>query len=217
MPRRSPGLSSSSSACAGAGTGSMRPGRGPSGSPLATRGTRCWASARTGTCPPLNEGRGINPGDTPSLAATDDTAAAWPRRSTKAGASTPATHGRWRQATTGWTSLNEGRGINPGDTSRQNWTPPALRVAQRRPGHQPRRHPEVAPNQRPGGTPAQRRPGHQPRRHPTRACCNWPTPWSLNEGRGINPGDTNWRNTDVSGTKNAQRRPGHQPRRHDAD
>ncbi len=49
MPRPSPGLSSRSWACAGAGTGSMRPGRGPSGSPLATRGTRCWASARTGT------------------------------------------------------------------------------------------------------------------------------------------------------------------------
>ena len=47
--RRSPGLSSRSWACAGAGTGSTRPGRGPSGSPPATRGTRCWACARTGT------------------------------------------------------------------------------------------------------------------------------------------------------------------------
>ena len=47
--RRSPGLSSSSWACAGAGTGPMRPGRGPSASPPVTRGTRCWACARTGT------------------------------------------------------------------------------------------------------------------------------------------------------------------------
>ena len=36
-------------ACAGAGTGPMRPRCGPSGSPAATRGTRCWACARTGT------------------------------------------------------------------------------------------------------------------------------------------------------------------------
>ena len=49
MPRPSPGLSSRNWACAGAGTGSTSQGRGPSGSPPGTRGTRCWACARTGT------------------------------------------------------------------------------------------------------------------------------------------------------------------------
>ena len=45
----SPGLSSRNWACAGAGTGSTIQGRGPSGSPPGTRGTRYWACARTGT------------------------------------------------------------------------------------------------------------------------------------------------------------------------
>ncbi len=39
-------------------------------------------------------------------------------------------------------------------------------------------------------------------------------PGALNEGQGINPGDTSRLNPGVSVTVTAQRRPGHQPRRH---
>ena len=67
------------------------------------------------------------------------------------------------------TALNEGRGVNPGDTSlavdSQGRT--VSLTAQRRPGSKPRRHqakPEVRSRLR--------------------------TPYALNEGRGVNPGDT---------------------------
>ena len=44
-----------------------------------------------------------------------------------------------------WSTLNEGRGMNPGDT-RKISTLLTVRIpyAQRRPGHEPRRHPEPA-------------------------------------------------------------------------
>ena len=61
----------------------------------------------------LNEGRGMNPGDTSGPS---------PRRS----ASAP---------------LNEGRGMNPGDTRPSKYTGAPFFSAQRRPGHEPRRHP----------------------------------------------------------------------------
>ena len=86
----------------------------------------------------LNEGRGINPGDTSVARAVPPV----------------------------WSPLNEGRGINPGDTVRQCPVLTSPPSAQRRPGHQPRRHPD----HRAGGGGAA-----------------W---WPLNEGRGINPGDT---------------------------
>ena len=116
----------------------------------------------------LNEGRGINPGDT---AGVRFGAAGRRSRSTKAGASTPATptfdirlrgdqlfHGtlnegrginpgdtrvdRWRISHALACPLNEGRGINPGDTTRRISVGafPIAHCAQRRPGHQPRRH-----------------------------------------------------------------------------
>ena len=120
-------------------------------------------------------------------------------------------------------------------------------IAQRRPGHQPRRHRE--PGEDPlcrlarrrstkagtsaPATPAsstrrmvygarssaQRRPGHQPRRHRLADGVRYDSTRTLNEGRDISPGDTF---TSTSGPPEgresfrrvAQRRPGHQPRRH---
>ena len=67
-----------------------------------------------------------------------------PRRSTKAGASTPATRADGRSCWPGSSThtLNEGRGLNPGDTSRYGAQRAATTsaLAQRRPGPQPRRH-----------------------------------------------------------------------------
>ena len=94
----------------------------------------------------LNEGRGVNPGDT---------------RTTRPGR---------RSAR----PLNEGRGVNPGDTHARRMGPAAnvgrstkvaeVNPAQRRPGREPRRHRETAPVT-PSASRAQRRPGREPRRH----------------------------------------------------
>ena len=135
------------------------------------------------------------------------------KRSTKAGESTPATPRRVRRRTGRDCTLNEGRGINPGDTWTRSMFSRICRSAQRRPGNQPRRH-VLEGLQHPHVQAAQRRPGNQPRRHKrwatdsmywskrsTKAGESTPAtpattgpPWSgepsLNEGRGINPGDT---------------------------
>ena len=86
-------------------------------------------------------------------------------------------------------TLNEGRGVSPGDTWIANTMPCTGSDAQRRPGREPRRH---QPNAR------------QPRLLDD----------SLNEGRGASPGDTaaDWPGPSSSG--HAQRRPGREPRRH---
>ena len=92
------------------------------------------------TCPrlsSLNEGRGVNPGDTPCAARA-------PRR---------------------WTPLNEGRGVNPGDTSEIAVRSETGRLAQRRPGREPRRHSRSIVRWLSPGAAAQRRPGREPRRH----------------------------------------------------
>ena len=62
---------------------------------------------------------------------------------------------------------------------------------------------------------AQRRPGHQPRRH---VAFGGPGDRvsALNEGRGISPGDTRPGWPSAGSVDSAQRRPGHQPRRHAA-
>ena len=109
---------------------------------------------------PLNEGRGTHPGDTPDLL-TERAAEA---------------------------ALNEGRGTHPGDTCSGHDRFVRLNVAQRRPGHAPRRHKTDAEIDAIVGA-AQRRPGHAPRRH------------------AIDQDDT------LRGFL-AQRRPGHAPRRH---
>ena len=163
---------------------------------------------------PLNEGRGINPGDTgQNLCAV---AAHIDARSTKAGASTPATR-RCRAP-----------------------CPPSMRDAQRRPGHQPRRH-----TRRPCGSRPESRSALNEGRgiNPGDTATGGggaPTDLAtLNEGRGINPGDTDGGEIGLSALQGrstkagastpathlicvwfawpnsrAQRRPGHQPRRH---
>ena len=60
----------------------------------------------------LNEGRGVNPGDT----------------------ARPAPRNALRSA------LNEGRGVNPGDTPKDAMMSSSRDRAQRRPGREPRRH-----------------------------------------------------------------------------
>ncbi len=206
-------------------------------------------------------------------------------RSTKAGASTPATLAANSEYEQYRTSLNEGRGLDPGNTRRRGrgpggggalnegrgldpgntgLPPPPLNVdtsAQRRPGPRPRQHrplslafalplcaqrrPGPRPRQhlalpvplaawadaqrRPGPRPrqhvvsssvitmgltAQRRPGPRPRQHgsivprfaavdraqrrpgprPRQHWCSWwcscRSPRTLNEGRGLDPGNT---------------------------
>ena len=85
--------------------------------------------------------------------------------------------------------LNEGRGMNPGDTTRCQ--PAAFRdsTAQRRPGDEPRRHFDVEKIVPLRGF-AQRRPGDEPRRHVLRTLAQDQGARALNEGRGMNPGDT---------------------------
>ena len=89
------------------------------------------------------------------------------RRSTKAGASTPATH----------------------DADDTDVVP--SEAAQRRPGHQPRRHLAILPMGRHVTPPTLNEGrGINPGDTSIRAC--WERAWTaaLNEGRGINPGDT---------------------------
>ncbi len=93
---------------------------------------------------------------------------------------------RWRHCRA---ALNEGRGINPGDTSGVPFTGSSAPSAQRRPGHQPRRHlvclgggvgDPLRSTKAGASTPATR----------TTVVPDHSAPCSLNEGRGINPGDT---------------------------
>ena len=65
-------------------------------------------------------------------------------------------------------ALNEGRGVNPGDTGQ--WLRRSSKEA------------EIA----------QRRPGREPRRHAGGKLLVARRPVALNEGRGVNPGDTRW-------------------------
>ena len=131
---------------------------------------------------PLNEGRGVHPGDTlepPRVVRADELQIAqrrpgrsprrhlsrhlgdlFTRRSTKAGAFTPAT---------------PPRAAGPSGSH-----------AQRRPGRSPRRHSKVR-RRACAETPAQRRPGRSPRRREGGINENHQT---LNEGRGVHPGDT---------------------------
>ena len=87
---------------------------------------------------PLNEGRGVNPGDTPAwlcYAARLSTSLNEGRGVNPGDTRTAMFDARGANGT-----LNEGRGVNPGDTSWETSGPPRLRFAQRRPGREPRRH-----------------------------------------------------------------------------
>ena len=159
----------------------------------------------------LNEGRSVNPGDTgPGEPAHHH----GERRSTKAGASTPATRPFAAACRPRWRALNEGRSVNPGDTTVCGCVPSTMASAQRRPERQPRRHTRFCPTRalvsgslnegrsvNPGDTQDQASAGA--------GCCP-----SLNEGRSVNPGDTWPSRVLVCGPCGAQRRPERQPRRH---
>ena len=121
----------------------------------------------------LNEGQGISPGDTRNTGAL---ARARPRRaprSTKARASAPATPGTVQLLVRRIrTNAQRRPGHQPRRHSRR--VPPVPLVgkrvcAQRRPGHQPRRHAEAGSAVAGCVKTAQRRPGHQPRRHFSRS------------------------------------------------
>ena len=111
-------------------------------------------------------------------------------RSTKAGASAPATHGGAMPRGLPISTAQRRPGHQPRrHSSTTSTSVTASDCAQRRPGHQPRRH-TLADRPVPSTImTAQRRPGHQPRRHPA-GMIQWWCIEPLNEGRGISPGDT---------------------------
>ena len=111
-------------------------------------------------------------------------------RSTKAGASTPATHellliriGILRRSTKAGASTQATRMGSPRVL-------PDVVSAQRRPERQPRRHEPWRGRTKETPRVAQRRPERQPRRHPVSLPRLATGPWALNEGRSVNPGDT---------------------------
>ena len=134
----------------------------------------------------LNEGRSVNPGYTRGCGEW-----LWlvSERSTKAGASTPATPATSQRLRGHPRALNEGRSVNPGYTGGAPSASSSIASAQRRPERQPRLHA--------GGASS---PG-----------CRL-TP--LNEGRSVNPGYTRTSVSSRVGTFIAQRRPERQPRLH---
>ena len=208
----------------------------------------------------LNEGRSLNPGDTRPDARHDDEGdvnaqrrpeseprrhlrMSWLNRVQSGGAqrrpeSEPRRHAvpvRWRRP---GCALNEGRSLNPGDTSTSSVSTPAAtslnegrslnpgdtfwlavclawtEAAQRRPESEPRRHWPMTMGASWRAGSAQRRPESEPRRHhPT--CSRRSTGWtSLNEGRSLNPGDTSRARALSICCCDAQRRPESEPRRH---
>ena len=215
-PRRHAPLAARAASTAAVLTAQRRPGREPRRHPGAGPGP-----TRSGT---LNEGRGANPGDTRDTPARELAGCA---RSTKAGARTPATPARRRPGgqqiprstkagartpatpaspgprPTTRSSLNEGRGANPGDTIAEAYSLSPHDAAQRRPGREPRRHSiicvrsvthERSLNEGRGANPGD-----------TRTTGGWC--WStgpLNEGRGANPGDTFPRGNARAWVKGAQ-------------
>ncbi len=199
-----------------------------------TPATRFGSGSGTAARSALNEGRGTHPGDTrrrrvsrPRRVLAQRRPGHAPRRhrngkrtvglafdrSTKAGARTPATLTSRSKSLLRAESLNEGRGTHPGDTARRRCAPCGARLAQRRPGHAPRRHVGGLRGVDTRG-PAQRRPGHAPRRHPREGASPTACMGPLNEGRGTHPGDTSSPSARGQRPISAQRRPGHAPRRH---
>ena len=174
-----------------------------------TPATRTAAADGRPRAQALNEGRGANPGDTSNVVILWLATMVAQRRPGRE----PRRHVRPALHDPPAIPLNEGRGANPGDTWGPARSTARPRSAQRRPGREPRRHrPATSTLQltqgaqrRPGREPrrhgcwrrvgdwdchAQRRPGREPRRHPSASRTGWTIRWSLNEGRGANPGDT---------------------------
>ena len=156
--------------------------------------TRLFAWQKTRS-PSLNEGQGVSPGDTPNWIRRIRHRSHAQRRPGREPRRHLATNSRPCSAGA-LPSLNEGRGVSPGDTrdcGNESINPRAISGAQRRPGREPRRH-TYLPHRVSRGHPsaAQRRPGREPRRHrrvgmsrPSRSMRS-----TLNEGRGVSPGDT---------------------------
>ena len=136
--------------------------------------------------------------------------------------------------------LNEGRGVNPSDTCISSPCRSGGNFgAQRRPGRKPQRHfvittlvvlSSTLAQRRPGRKPqrhfvittlvvlsstlAQRRPGRKPQRHKSTAKEDHTRALPLNEGRGVNPSDTQETGRLKGLEFIAQRRPGRKPQRH---
>ena len=90
-----------------------------------------------------------------------------------------------------------------------------FRDAQRRPGHQPRRHSPPLDWNNPVNRFAQRRPGHQPRRHRGGGQLRGGSLSGRSTKAGASTPATQYSSSSrYRGTQRAQRRPGHQPRRH---
>ena len=112
--------------------------------------------------------------------------------------------------------LNQGRGVNPGDTTGWSRSRRCSRSAQPRPGREPRRHEAQVRRPDVRRAAAQPRPGREPRRHPARSTTSPACDRPLNQGRGVNPGDTPERRSYRNVGEIAQPRPGREPRRHQA-
>ena len=159
-------------------------------------------------------------------------------RSTKAGASTPATHAASSDACSPKQSAQRRPGPRPrqhdrdgrghegvaGRSTKAGASTPATPVAvpfdiestysaQRRPGPRPRQHPVIVA---PLGVAAhaQRRPGPRPRQHAESWTCSKLSMAALNEGRGLDPGNTHGMAIRSPHSGAAQRRPGPRPRQH---
>ena len=174
---------------------------------------RCTATPTSGRRSSLNEGRSLNPGDTHSVIGGVATVMHAQRRPE----SEPRRHsGSSVRPPTIGTALNEGRSLNPGDTSSASRPPSVHRTtAQRRPESEPRRHVHDTAALRIEEAHAQRRPESEPRRHPpSRPRGRWCRARPLNEGRSLNPGDTDHRRIEPHRREHAQRRPESEPRRH---
>ena len=135
-------------------------------------------------------------------------------RSTKAGASAPATLLVSAYARlVALLPLNEGRGVCPGDTwdavlAGEAWG------AQRRPGRLPRRHARACRRLKRAHEAAQRRPGRLPRRHWSKGFSAKVRSTRRSTKAGASAPATR-PNFGLSwGTRRAQRRPGRLPRRH---
>ena len=98
-----------------------------------------WTAAIRRRAISLNEGRGLDPGNTRIL----------------------------RTPFTASSPLNEGRGLDPGNTASAAASSEALVSAQRRPGPRPRQHMPPASASTSRAVIAQRRPGPRPRQHTT--------------------------------------------------
>ena len=111
------------------------------------------------------------------------------RRSTKAGASTPATPVGDRRRVVARPRSTKAGASTPatpvGDRRRVVARPRSTKAGASTPATQRARHQRLSIQSH-----AQRRPGHQPRRHSTQALIRIQSDLPLNEGRGINPGDT---------------------------